>query len=202
MFDDLRFAIFTFGCLLAASPVTLASDRANWRVWLEPSFMRPAIAKPFAGGQRTVMTGGLATPEGLAPFGRDTFSKRSGAWEAFEAVARENAQADLARLSPRFERNQKKIILYAALESSEPIVAAAILAPGFLEMWADTLGEKVLVVVPNRLTAFIFPRIASEYLEYSPMILRAYRETAYPVSLEVFEVSSKGWIAVGAYQEP
>jgi hypothetical protein len=204
MFDDLRFPIpvFTLGCLLAASMRVPAADRAAWRVWLEPGFMRPAIGKPFAGAQKTVLTGGLATPEGLAPFPRDTFSQRPGAWEAFEAIARENARADLARLTPRFERDRKEIILYAALEADEPIVASAVLAPGFLEMWAETMGEKVLVAVPNRQAAFIFPRIASEYLDYSPMVLRAYRETAWPVSLEVFEVSAAGWRAIGAYQAP
>jgi hypothetical protein len=34
------------------------------------------------------------------------------------------------------------------------------------------------------------------------MIFRAYRATAWPVSVEVFEVSPTGWRCIGAYEEP
>ncbi len=34
------------------------------------------------------------------------------------------------------------------------------------------------------------------------MAFTAYRETAWPVSVEVFEVSAAGFRAVGVYQEP
>ena len=82
------------------------------------------------------------------------------------------------------------------------ILQHQILAPGFLNLWKDSLGEKVLVVVPNQCTAYVFPRLASEYLNYAPMVLRANRESTYPVSIEVFEVSSAGWRCIGAYEEP
>jgi hypothetical protein len=123
-------------------------------------------------------------------------------WEAFAATARKNASADLAALKPRFERDRRGSILYAELRAERPIVAAAVLAPDFLEKWADTLGEKVVVVVPNRSVAYIFPRLASEWPAYAPMVLRAYRETAHPVSVEVFEVSPEGWRCLGAYEAP
>jgi len=58
------------------------------------------------------------------------------------------------------------------------------------------------VVMPNRFTVFVFPKLASEYEEYSPMILEAFHATPYPVSLEVFEETDDGLKAIGVYDEP
>ena len=118
------------------------------------------------------------------------------------AQARENAASEFAELKPRYERGTNKVIAYAALESTKPTVASAVLAPKFLESFKETLGDTVLVVIPNRFTAFIFPKLASRYAEYSPMVFRAYRDTSWPVSVEVFEVNAKGWRCIGAYEEP
>jgi hypothetical protein len=138
----------------------------------------------------------------LKPGVKTTLESLKLTWSEFEAKARRNASEELARLHPRYERDAHKSIIYAALESDRPVVACAVLAPGFLGLWKDSLGEKVLVVVPNQSTAFIFPRLASDYLSYAPMVLRANRESTYPVSLEVFEVSSTGWRCLGAYEAP
>ena len=120
----------------------------------------------------------------------------------FAARARENAGADLAGLKPRYVRNRKKVIEYAELRSEKPVVAGAVLAPKFLALFRETLGEKVLVVVPNRFTAFVFPALASSYEDYAPMVLEALRATAWPVSVEVFEISAEGVRCVGRYGEP
>ncbi len=117
-------------------------------------------------------------------------------------LAARAAAADLATLKPRYERNRKQVIQYAELSSDRPIVASAVLAPKFLDLFQDTLGEKVLLVVPNRFTAYVFPALASNYQDYSPMVFEAFRATAWPVSVEVFEVSADGVRAVGVYQEP
>jgi hypothetical protein len=94
------------------------------------------------------------------------------------------------------------VIQYAELSSAQPIVASAVLAPKFLPLFKDTLGDSVLVVVPNRYTAFVFPQLATRYQEYFPLVFAAYGETAYPVSVEVFEFSAKGIRAVGVFDRP
>jgi hypothetical protein len=60
----------------------------------------------------------------------------------------------------------------------------------------------VLLVVPNRSTAFVFPALAGNHRDYWPMVFEAYRATPFPVSIEVFELSARGLRAVGAFQEP
>ena len=63
----------------------------------------------------------------------------------------------------------------------------------------DLRGKKV--AVPNRYTVYVFPRLASEYKEYSPLVMGAYHDSAYPVSLEVFEISPGGIRAIGVFED-
>ena len=187
-------------------PTTRGEEQAPesaWRVWLEPKFMRAAVSAPIVGAKRTVLAGGVLSADGsLAPFAPGKLEKLGLAWPDFYRKARINASADLAQLKPRYERDSRKVIVYAALESERPIVASAVLAPEFLEGFKEIFGEKVLVVVPSRFAAFVFPYLASEYQQFSPMIFRAFRETAWPVGVEVFEVGVNGWRCIGAYAEP
>jgi hypothetical protein len=184
---DLRFTFFAVIALTMG--VRAGEPGMAWRVWLEPKFMHAPVTAPIKGAKKTEIAGGLMGTDGLAVLPKAEFAALGIPWEKFTARARENAAADFAELQPRFERDAKKVIVYAALESTKPIVASAVLAPKFLESFKETLGDTVLVVVPNRFTAFVFPKLASRYGEYSPMVFRAYRETPWPVSVEVFEVS-------------
>src|SRR5262249_4664707 len=136
--------------------------------------------------------------DGLEPFAKG----QSEASDELLVTGRANAATDLETLKPRYTRDRKKVIQYAELRSPQPIVASAVLAPKFLSLFKDTLGDAVLVVVPNRFTAFVFPQLATNYQEYSPMVFEAYHETAYPISVEVFEFSAAGIRAVGVYERP
>ena len=64
----------------------------------------------------------------------------------------------------------------------------------------NIFGPSLLVALPNRFTVYVFPELASEYKDYAPMVIRAYEESAYPVSLEVFEISQSGIRAIGTFE--
>jgi len=174
----------------------------SWRVILEPKSMHRAVAWEIPGAQRTV----------LAPVtvdGDDYVYPSQKAWEGFHVDRAEierrgatAATADLATLKPRYERNKKQVIQYAELTSDRPIVCSAVLAPKFLDLFRETLGDKVLLVVPNRFTAYVFPALASNYQDYYPMVFEAYKATAWPVSVEVFEIGPEGMRTVGVYRSP
>jgi hypothetical protein len=168
------------------------------RAWLEPKSMHVPLAVPIVGAQRTEIALGRLTEDGLEAFAK---SETLDAESLFD-VGRANAAADLATLKPRYVRDRHKVIQYAELRSTQPLVASAVLAPKFLPLFKDTLGETVLVVVPSRYTAYVFPRLATRYQEYYPMVFAAYGETAYPVSVEVFEFSANGIRAVGVFDRP
>ncbi|MES2572074.1 MAG: hypothetical protein V4710_18710 [Verrucomicrobiota bacterium] len=186
----------------AVEGARIPSNPATWRVWLEPKFMHAPVSAAIPGAQQTEMVAGLHED---ALFGDVTLSKArfeslKVGWAEFLQRARVNADALKAGLKPRYVRDRKRVIEYAVLSSSQPVVATAVFGSRFLELFKETLGEKVLLVVPNRYTAFVFPVLASNYQEYAPMVLEAYKATAFPVSLEVFELSAEGWKTVGVYE--
>ena len=197
---------FRLFILLALSPLSLpageSADEKSWRIWLEPRSTHAAVAFPIAGAERTELCAGLMTEEGPRALTKAELAAMGIEMAQFAARARENAGADLAKLKPRYTRNAKREIEYAELRSERPVVAGAVLAPKFLALFRETLGEKVLVVVPNRFTAYIFPPLAGNHADYAPMVLAALGATAWPVSVELFEVSKDGVRCVGRYAEP
>jgi hypothetical protein len=76
-----------------------------------------------------------------------------------------------------------------------------VLDPGFLKKFKDIFGTTILVAIPDRFTVFVFPSLASEYKDYSPLVIHAYHDSAYPVSLEVFEISASGIRAIGIFED-
>ncbi len=188
------FCILHFACAIAGG---LAAD-GDVRAWLEPKSMRAPVALPIVGAQRTEIAFGRLTADGLEALAKS----EAEPGETLLDTAKGNAAADLATLKPRYERDRHKVIQYAELRSTQPIVASAVLAPKFLSLFKDTLGDSVLVVVPSRYTAFVFPQLATRYQEYYPMVFAAYGESAYPVSVEVFEFNASGIRAVGVFDRP
>ncbi len=193
-----------FVCLLWAA-VGSAGDQPTefkWRVLLEPKSMHRQVTWEIPGAQRTVFAPVVVNGADYLYPPRKILEKFQVDPADIKERAALAAAADLDSLAPRYQRDRKQVIQYAELRSTRPIVASAVLAPKFLGLFKDTLGEKVLLVVPNRFTAYVFPALASNYQDYSPMVFEAYRATAWPISVELFEVSVDGFRAAGVYQEP
>lgn len=181
-----------------AQPTT---PESAWRVWLEARFMRIPGAQPVAGAEKTVLVGGTLENGEYQPWS-DVPAKAGVPWEEFVSRARKQADTDLASLQITYERNRKGVILYATVQSAEGRLASAVLAPGFARKFENTLGPDLLVVVPSRQQAFVFPKLASEYQAYGELVYEAFREDTAPVSLEVFELTAAGLRTIGRYPDP
>jgi hypothetical protein len=48
----------------------------------------------------------------------------------------------------------------------------------------------------------VFPKLASNYQDYGPVVYEAYRGDASRISLEIFEVDGTGLKAIGAFPDP
>jgi hypothetical protein len=151
------------------------------------------------GAQGTVFAGGFWDGAQLVPFARSQWAALALSWEGFESAARGKAGGDLAGVSVRFERDKRRVIQFAELSSEQPLVASAVLAPGLGARFSDTLGEVLLLAVPSRYRAFVFPQHGRDPSQYAGMVWAAYRESAYPVSIELFEWRNGRIKAVGAY---
>ncbi len=176
-------------------------DAASWHVLIEPAFMSPPVTHPISGAKKTVLAAGYEEADGsLTYFSEDKFDALKVSWDDFAKRAAQNKTTH--KLATKFVRDSKDVIQYAVLASDNPLTATAVLSPDFGKKLADIFGDRPLVVVPNRYTVFVFPRLASEYQEYAPMVQEAFHATPYPVSLEVFEADDDGLKAIGAYDEP
>ena len=196
--SDFRFQICS---LLLALSFAGAQEPGAMFVLLEPKFMKAPVSAPIAGAEKTELVAAIMGESEVSYLSRARFDALKLDWAAFTAQMQTNANSELKAVTMDYVRDRKKVIVYAAVRSRRGLVAAAVLAPKFLNLFKNTLGEKVLVVIPNRTTAYIFPALASNYREYAPMIFEAYRATAFPVSTEVFELSADGMKAVGAFEE-
>jgi hypothetical protein len=202
----MRFRISGIGLPLVALFLGLvgagAQESGTPHVLIEPKFMKAPVSAPIAEAERTEFVAAMKGESDITYVGRAQFDAMKMDWAAFAMKARTSAEAELKAITVDYVRDRKKVILYGRLSSPRGLIASAILAPAFLELFKETLGDKVLVVIPNRSTAYVFPALASHYQDYAPMIFEAYRATAFPVSTEVFEISAAGMKAVGAFEEP
>jgi hypothetical protein len=180
---------------------TPVAPRPGWRLVLEPAFMHRAVTFALANAKRTIIAPAQLTADG-SDFLFPTKKEFETAGLDQTTIATNGlADADLALLKPHFVRDRKNVIIYAELRATRPIVASAVLSPKLVDRFRETLGDELLVAVPNRFTAVIFPALGKEYQQYAPMIIEAYRATPFPVSLEVFHVTADGWKAVGIFDD-
>ena len=185
--------------------VLLLASRAfadEWFLLPEPKFMGHGVTFPIEGAKSTVLA-----PAKIGEYGIE-FSTVTG-WtasalneDAVRKVTRTFASEWLKHVKPELVRNRKKVVEYAVVHSEKLPVAVTVFAPEFWKQFADVFGPKMIVVIPNRQTVFVFPGVAVDYAEYAPLIFEAWRSPAAKVSLEVFELSERGLKAVGRIEEP
>ena len=164
--------------------------------------MKHDVSFPIPGSARAVLVPALLKDGEPVCMSQKEFQALGVDWPAFLQSARDNASVELQKLTPYYTRDRKKVIEFATLTSDNPLNASTILSPDFLKMFADTLGPKLIIAIPDRYTIYVFPALASNYADYSPMISEAYHATSYPVSMEAYELSDHGLKTIGIYQEP
>ena len=158
------------------------------------------VSAPFENARKTIKAAGLWDGRELSPFSKKDWAKTGLKWPEFEKRALAAASGDFRKLQIGFKRDRRKVIEYAELTSAEGLVASGVLAPELGPTFSDTLGDVLLFVVPSRNRAFVFPQLAPDVSRYSGLVWEAYRESSFPVSVELFEWR-KGIIrAVGLFE--
>jgi hypothetical protein len=174
-------------------------DQTTWHVLIEPKFMHPEVSFPISGARSTVLVPAYLSDADPHYFSKKDWDALGLTWDAFRVRSAQNATEK--KLSGELVRDNNKVVEYAAISSENPLTATMVLAPDFLKKFREIFGDSVLVAIPNRFTVFVFPRLASKYQDYSPLVMRAYHDSAYPVSLEVFEISADGIRAIGTFED-
>jgi hypothetical protein len=190
---------YAVGFLVVVMAVRSWADE-RWHLLIEPTFMHYESEWPIQGAQRTVLVPARYLNGELLPLQRDEVLSLAVTQDEILASAPKAASEVLAKLTPRFIRDENEVIQCAVLESESPLTASAVLAPEFAALFSETLGPDLLVAIPNRFRIFVFPKGTPAYQQFSDFVIAEYDSSAYPVSKELFSVRKGKLIAVGSYR--
>lgn len=175
-------------CFFLLSSVAASAD-TRWAWMVEPSFMDYKVRERVEGSERTILAlvvvkdGEIFGAEGGHP-GTLTMASKEISKEAART-----AKEVFESLQPNYVRDKNGVIKYAALESTNPLTASAVLAPGFAERFAATLGPDLLVALPNRFQILVFSRQDQAFQQMGEFIISGYLSSNYPVSREIFALN-------------
>lgn len=178
----------------------LASAESRWAWMVEPSFMDYKVRRKIDGSERTILAlvrvadGEVYAAEGGHEHVLNMAMKKIG------PEAAETAAGVLASVKPEFVRDKNGVIQYAVIESKNPLTASCVLAPGFAEKFADTLGPDLLVALPNRNQVLVFSRQDLAYAKIKEYIISGYLGSNYPVSREIFALERGKLRSLGVLQ--
>jgi hypothetical protein len=173
----------------------------DWFFLPEPRFMGHEVSFPLSGAKNTVLA-----PAKMGEFGVEfptvaVWNEGRLSEETVRKVTARFASDWLRHVKVEFVRNRKNVVDYVVLRSDKFPVCSTVFAPEFRKQFEEVFGPKMMIVMPNRQTVFVFPGVAVDFSDYAPMILEAWRSPAAKVSLEVFELDERGLRATGRIEE-
>lgn len=168
----------------------------------EPAFLRPDYAFPISGTKATILTLSLVKGDDARELKKADAERLKLDIDSARRVAAANASAMLATLKPDYVRDEHGVIQFAVLSSDSPATASAVLAPDFLDKFADIFGPDILVAIPNHNRIYVYPALASKFRDTAEFVIRDYETSGSPVSKEVFRVMKDGLRAVGGFDLP
>jgi hypothetical protein len=195
--EAIRVTVVAIFLLLAGAG--MAND---WFFLPVPRFMGNEVSFPLNGAKNTVLAPARLGESGVEFPTVATWEAGGLNEETVRRVTARFASEWLRHTKVEFVRNTKNVVEYAVLHSDKFPVCATVFAPEFRKQFEDVFGPKVMLVIPNRQTVFVFPGVAVDFSEYAPVILEAWRSPSPKVSLEVFELSERGLKATGRIEEP
>lgn len=190
-------AFFLLAVLTLAAPAQ-AKD-AGWRLTLIPSFETiPPVTVEIPGAHATRLAvareaeaGELeyATTLGALRYARDQAAQHGQEWMAAAKVVE--------------RRDKDNLITRVLITADNPLLPALAISPALYDHYEPLLGHGFYVVIPDRGTIALYPRLAGAGIppREAAALLEFNRLATYPVSREVFQASRAGLTAVGTLEE-
>lgn len=191
------------GCDAYGQAVTVRAGipEKDWLLVPEPKFMRPEVSWPIERSDRTVMAAAYALGKDVKTMTRRTFEALGVDEAEFLKRARKNLSARLAKAHPDMIRDSDGVLQCVLFREADQTQAAFMFAPDLLSRYTNIFGVELVLIAPHRSMLLVFPKLASRFEEFAADALIAYKNSPYPVSLEVFEIDAVGVRAVGTFQE-
>jgi len=178
--------------------VTFASvPDPGWRLVVIPSFERPAIHQNIPQSQTAMIAAARDDGHGLFQFATTRGAMR---WARDLGVKKGDDWLDKSEMKIR--RGKDKVINRILITGKDPLLSAVVLTPAFYRRFEPLLGDGFHVIIPDRNTIALYPRIGGEIppLE-AAVLLRINILSSFPVSREVFRATAHGLVADGILTE-
>lgn len=161
----------------------------------------PEITKSIPGAKLTALAPGRETSiRTVRYYTKQEFTALGMGWSGFEKKAAETADRVFATLKPKLTRDARGFVVSAEVRGASHLTASTVLAPQFFEHFRKSMGDELVLLIPDRFTIYVFPRPLGAYQEMGKKILLAYEEAAHPVSYEVLLLNRNGLSALGSFK--
>jgi hypothetical protein len=169
---------------------------------LEPVALRTALARPLKDAKRTVIVPAREDAVlGLTSLTKEEFEAAGLNWDQFMTQAAAAATRLLVTIKPVVARDKAGQIAYIKLKSERPYAASMILSPRLIPLFQDFLGDRLVALVPDRHTVYLFSRNFGEFQAFGQKIVDDHADAVYPCSIEAFEISRDGVACLGGFDD-
>jgi len=194
-----RYGKRAFLALLLALAAPGRAEDPGWRLTVIPSFETvPPVNKPIPGSRTARLA--VARHSG---HGELEYATTQGALRYAQEMAAQHAQEWIDAADVGERRDADGILTRVLIKSDNPLLPALAVAPGLYNRYEPLLGDGFYVVIPDRNTIALYPRLASEGIppRDAAGLLEMNRLATYPVSREVFRATRLGLVADGVLSE-
>lgn len=168
---------------------------------IEPASLRTALARTLPGAKLTVMAPAREHELGLKLLTPEEFRATGLTWGEFEAKSAAAADRLLKSLTPDIRKGADGKPAYAILKSESHLTASILFAPGLTDRFRGSFGDRLVVLMPDRFTLYIFPRSFADFQQHGKQVVRQHADSVYPCSVEAFEVTGEGVRCIGSFAD-
>lgn len=175
-----------------------AAEKMRVGIVFETQSIDPEVFTRVQGAKKSVMVPVHEWDYGVKLFTAQEWKARAFEKGEFRRTAEKVADAVMEKVEPEFIRDSREVVLYAVIRSEDPFLSSILLSKKFLLKFKKNMGEAVRVVIVDRHEMYVFPDSGGKLNEYADVLAEQYRATRQPVSLEIFQVSDKGFKIIGS----
>jgi hypothetical protein len=183
--------------MIGVHAVAADTPDPGWRLVVIPAFERPKLHQSIPGSQTAIIAAARPASLGLFEYATTRGAMR---W-ANDLGTKEGARwLDAAKIDVR--RGRYRVIDRILITSPDPMASSLALTPEFYRRFERLLGDGFHVIIPDRTTIALYPRLAGRIppAEASSLLQR-FLIAGHPVSREVFRATQDGLVADGILSE-